>query len=151
MTEQSSCNRNRKENDLGTCLLRFKNLDTSPKYGVIDSNIVEDLIEQYRHNGCNRDDPGNYISVRVDRSKMQGIAKCSQGIDELLPVTTLDHQFEIIHGHHRIVAARKFFDDDEEWWGARLYDEGMIASCYCSDDTWILMRKQAYRLSPKSR
>ena len=98
----------------------------------IDSTKIQNLIEDFRENGCNRDSPENQVPALVSTRELDYMLEIAQVTQEDLQRSLLEGEYPTLSiadntiycldGRHRLRAAELFFNDrpEEKWWTIRL-------------------------------
>ncbi|KAF3481568.1 uncharacterized protein GIQ15_04327 [Arthroderma uncinatum] len=98
---------------------------------TISDKQVENLVNGFRHHGCYRLKPDNYVQALISsdvlqhalatqRLERQDLLGDAEPRDLELPA---DAFVEVLHGRHRLLAAERFLWD--KWWIADLYVDNL--------------------------
>ena len=91
----------------------------------LDNRNVDRLLDVFRLEGCDRDDPGHAIPVLADDGVLanvdsQALQRTPTGAQRLSFPTSIN--LTCLHGRHRICAAQHFLPASDRWWMVKIFD-----------------------------
>jgi len=107
---------------LGNAQVQLQNVDFAPGVRDFDKANVDRLVNIFRLEGCQRDDPTHFVPGLIAREHL------GPEWQQLLEPQRLSLPTSVVmrclHGKHRILAAKEVLPPHEQWWNVALYDEG---------------------------
>ena len=107
---------------LGNAQVQLQNMDFAPGVRDFDKANVDRLVNIFRLEGCQRDDPTHFVPGLIAREHL------GPEWQQLLEPQRLSLPTSVVmrclHGKHRILAAKEVLPPHEQWWNVALYDEG---------------------------
>ncbi|KAK0247123.1 hypothetical protein LTR29_017846 [Friedmanniomyces endolithicus] len=98
-------------------------MDFAPGVRDFDKANVDRLVNIFRLEGCQRDDPPHFVPGLIARESL------GPEWQQLLEPQRLSLPTSVVlrclHGKHRILAAREVLPPHEQWWNVALYDDAL--------------------------